>query len=323
MKLLFVWPPCTFSVYDVARGYRAALTKLLGNENIQDYFLDKHLAYHLKAVPEHVQNQILLSKMASENILNEAIYFGADRVLIISGLNVHPIVLLSLKHVGIPVTTVLTECPYNDDDQAEWAAPYPEMNLVTTEKISQERGWKYIPHAYDPEYHKPVEVCKDYISDVFFVGTGWANRQILFEQVDWTGINLKLYGIWDLPDTSPLKPFYTGMSLIDNTELCKYYSSTKVVLNLHRKHPTAYSMNPRAYEVAACGAFQICDKRQEVIDTFGDSVPTVETAKELEFEIRKALASDRDRQLKASMARECIQGHTFDKRAQSLMEVLH
>jgi hypothetical protein len=60
-----------------------------------------------------------------------------------------------------------------------------------------------------------------------------------------------------------------------------------------------------------------------VIDTFGDCVPTISTPHELEHEIRKALSNDYERQEKAALAFELIQGQTFNNRAKALLNTLH
>lgn len=323
MKILFVWPSAETSVWDVARGHRSALARIIGENNIKDYYLNKHLAYHAKAIPEQFHNPVVLSRMASDNVICEAVYFKADWVLIISGLNFHPQALWGLKQVGIKAATLITESPYDDELQAEWASAYPEMKVFTTEKISARNGWQYLPHAYDPMFHYPGQFNPELECDVFMVGSGWSNRRTLLEAVDWTGINLKLYGIWTLREDSPLKPYYTeGMSLINNENISEFYASSKICLNIHRAHPHAESMNSRTYEIAGCGAFQICDDRKEVKDFFGDAVPIVSTAKQLEHEIRKTLANDVERKRKAALARERVINCTFDTRATHLLNML-
>lgn len=327
MRILFVWPSVTFSVWDVARGYRNALAKYYGEESIRDYYLHNRLAYHQKAIPPESQNEIILSKCASETVINEALYFKADHVIIVSGLSFHPIALWGLHRLGIKATAILTESPYNDEFQKDWAAPYPGMNIITTERISalQNPDWSYIPHAYDSTIHRPVPFNKEYECDVFMIGTGWIERQILLEQVDWTGIDLKLFGLWpNLDKSSVLYPFYRTqkMSLIDNEKLPERYASAKINLNIHRYHSTAQSLNPRAYEIAAIGGYQICDTRQEVGEVFGDSVPQVRSGIELEYEIRWALSHPEERMARAKESQRCVQKHTFDERIKTLIEIL-
>ncbi len=140
MKLLFVWSSANFSVWDVARGYRNALGRAVGEDAVLDYYLDRHLGYHRRALPLEIgADEGILSKHATENVLNEAMYFGADVVIVISGLNFHPIALWSLRKVGIHAACILTESPYDDDNQEIWAQTYPEMTVFTNERVSARR----------------------------------------------------------------------------------------------------------------------------------------------------------------------------------------
>ena len=323
MKILFVWPCVTFSVWDVARGYRNALGKILGETNIQDYYLDKRIAYHQRAIPVEAQNETVLAKYASETVLNEALYFQADLVIIVSGLNFHPIGLWLLERAGIKTITIMTESPYNDDSQADWASVFPEMQIVTTERTSaKEYGWEYIPHAYDPQVHCPMKSDKELECDVLLVGTGWPERQRILEKVNWEGIKLKLFGLWPNMDKyNVLNQFHTS-GMIDNVDLPRYYASAKICLNIHRGHETAESMNPRAYEIAACGAYQICDTRQEVSEMFGESVPVIKTAALLDYEIRWALSHPQERIARAQESRKRILSHTFEPRARALLSAV-
>ncbi len=158
--------------------------------------------------------------------------------------------------------------------------------------------------------------------DVVMVGTGWKDRQTLLEQVDWTGIDLRLYGLWPEMDSSSPLWKYLWPVCVDNTLMPAHYAAARICLNLHRKHQKAESMNPRAYELAACGRFQICDDRQEVEEVFGDAVPTFQTATELEDQIRWALAHPEMRQIKAQRSHELVRNHSFDVRVQQLLETI-
>lgn len=326
MRVLFVWPICRFSVWDVARGYRAALEKVLGADNVRDYFLDKHTAYHRRALPPEAANDTsIISKYASEQVLNEALYFSADVVLIMSGLNFHPIGLWLLNKAHIPAAILFTESPYNDVDQEDWASAFPGMLCMTNDQVSTDRyGWTYIPHAFDPSIHRPVESYPGAKCDVVLVGTGWKERQLLLESINWDGINFRFYGIWpDLTEDSPIYKFNTN-SIIDNSLISQVYCSAKICLNIHRNGDGALSLGPRAYEIAASGVFQISDGRSEMHSVFGDSVPIYEDAADLEHLIRYYLdpAHDAERVAMAAESMRRVQMCTFDERAKIMVDAL-
>ena len=332
MRILFVWPAAEFSIWDVARGYRSALERQ-GHE-IQDYFLNKHFAYHRGALPKEVKdNQTVLSKMASEGVLNQALYHQSDLVVIISGLNLHPVSLWLLEQVKLPIAVVFTESPYDDENQNRWLTERPvnrgdmlaTTKAFTNDKFSAERfGWTYLPCAYDKTVHFPVEPQDDEKCDVVLVGTGWKERQGFLEAVNWSGIELRLYGVWpDLKERSPLFKFLRPL-MVNNESVKKLYASAKVCLNFHRRHPEAVSINPRAYELAACGAFQLSDPRPGVFELFGDSVPTFDSPEKLEELVRYYIdpAHEQERLVKADQAKRCVVDETFDRRATDLINVM-
>lgn len=320
MKVLLCWASAAFSVRDVTTGFRGAL--LRAGHEVRDYRLDNRLELMTRAFPEALQQEHEICRMATENVLAEATYHRADLVLVISGLLFHEVGLWLLQRYQIPTAVVLTESPYSDDAQHSWLSRYPEIAVFTHERTSAARhGWHYLPCAYDPEVHRPVDPDPDEVCDVLMVGTGWPERQQLLEAIDWTGIRLTLRGLWpDMTPDSPLAPCYRE-GCVQNAALPALYAATKIALNPHRQGAGAESLNPRAYELAACGTFQVSDARAELADLFGNAVPTYRDAADLERVIRYYLAHEDERRLKAETTRALVQGQTFDRRVADLMTV--
>ncbi len=319
------------AVWDVAQGYRTALAAR--GHHLRDFAYNKRLQYHGKAIgpcPDPTNHDIEsrhrhgIMKMASETIVIEALYHHADAVVIVCGLNFNPIGGWLLKRVGIPVVVVLTESPYEDESQATFVREVEASAVTTNERLSAAKyGWTYLRHAYDPDVHKPSPPDLAYGSDVLLVGTGWADRQRWLEQVDWTGIQLRLLGVWPtMRPSSPLWPFYTE-TLVENSHLPRLYAATKIALNIHRGHPHAESLNPRAFEIAACGACQVTDYRAELTDVFGDSVPSVRTAVQLGDVLRRYLCDHDARHRLARDAQEKVMSETFAARVLTLESVLY
>ena len=334
LRFLFVWPGAEMAISDVAKGYSSAL-KAAGH-HLTDYILTKRLIYHISATRRYAEEAgnrsledakddvRLMAKMASECVLPEAIYCKADAVIIVSGLNLWPGVLYLLRWAGIPVVCVLTESPYEDVEQGEWLQSNSEAIVFTNERhsASTNAGWSYLPCAYDPEVHKEVDPDLSVGCDVLFLGSGFADRQKFFETVDWTGIDLRLLGPWpNMTDDSPLAQFQNG-ECIDNSLASSYYRAAKINLNLHRAHPHAESTNPRTYEVAASGAFQVSDYRAEIPEIFGSSIPTFRTASELRHLIDRYVADEPMRRRLATEAQRRVAKHTFALRAESLVSSL-
>lgn len=324
MKILLVHPSARFSIADVANGYGAAFRR--AGHVVQDYFLHRRMGYHVQALsvaPESVRGDAsIVSRFASETVVVEAMVHQVDLVVIVSGMNLHPVAPWLLDRAGIPTAVIMTESPYDDAQQVEWASASSSIFITTNDRFSAERhGWLYLPPSYDPIVHRPVTPSAD-VCDALFVGTGWGERQRFLEAVDWTGINLRLHGLFpDMQDTSPIAPYYRH-GCLDNETLPPMYAAATVCLNFHRRHPYGWTPNPRVFELAAIGAFQVSDPRPDVVEVFGDSVPTFSTPEELASLIHRAKAEPAWRQQCIDEARVRVAPHTFDARVTTLLEAL-
>lgn len=329
MKILVVDTVAEFSIADVARGYMGALERA-GHE-LAFYSMARRFEYHANAMPREIaKDTTFVSKTASENIVIEAMYHHADLVVIVSGLNVHPIALWLLGKVGIPVAVIFTESPYDDDSQATWIdlshtdSDVDIMACTNDAYSARTRGWVHLPPSYDPTFHHPAEPVEDEKCDVLIVGTGWPERQMILEAVNWEGIDLRIRGIWpglkDNPD-SPLFKFYHP-GVIDNKQIAPLYASAKICLNFNRASVEAETPGPRMYELAACGAFIMSDGRDDIRNRWGNSIATYTGAVDLEAKIRFYLKNERMRTRMALGARTAVLGETFDARVGTLMKAV-
>ena len=336
MRILVTYPGPMHSTYDVAVGYESALRNL-GNA-VHGYVYHQYLAFYDKAL-EHWQSHNPDYKTsvedapfyASQHLIPAVIDFRPDVVLIVSGSALHRRAYDLLYKLGIPVSLLLTESPYEDEIQAKFVEQGCVSHAFTNEILSVE--WlndktgvevTYLPHSFDPDVHKPIEVNGDYVSDVFFHGTLWPERQKLFDKLSDLPYNVRLTGL-NVIDPTEKSVF------IDNADLARFYNGTQICLNHHRTiksretgHITigeAESIGPRAYEIAACGAFQLCDgTRLELNRIFGDSVPTYTDAKDLRIKIEYFMSNESERQELARLSQERVKGCTFINRAREIIE---
>jgi hypothetical protein len=248
---------------------------------------------------------------AVQDSLTRALLHEVDWVVLVSAMFVPRPFLEILQRAGLPVAVLLTESPYDQEKELKWAA---HADLVWTNERSSVGAFRavqprsfYLPHAMRPQVHRPdVIVAEDAPAhDVVFVGSGFSERIELLSAIDWTGIDLGLYGNWQkLGPRSKLRK-YVRDGVVDNETAAALYRRTKVGLNLYRESigwgktaariAHAESMNPRAYELAACGCFHLSQAREEVGEVFGDLVPTFGTAREASALIRTWLANDAGR----------------------------
>tara|TARA_Y100000034_G_scaffold135950_1_gene209953 strand:- start:2218 stop:3234 length:1017 start_codon:yes stop_codon:yes gene_type:complete len=324
LKIVFVWPAASYSIYDVARGYHGAL-KRQGHEMV-DFRLYRRLDWMINAFASNGWSPRIheMSKMASESLVCQVIREKPNLVLVMSGIAMHPDALWMIKEIfpRLPIVTILTESPYYDKEQEAFA----QLSDVvfTTERASAEKyGWLYIQHACDPTIHHPVEVDPSKVSDVMMVGTGFEDRQEFLDQVDWAECDFRLLGQWPKIQDDEHHPLYRYVtpSILSNEGAVAWYSSTDIGLNLHRWTDGAYSINPRTFELAACGTFQLCSYRPELEAVFQGSVIPFSSPGDLSALLKEWTGSNREeaRREKAMQARELVKGHTFDNRADQLM----
>ena len=168
--------------------------------------------------------------------------------------------------------------------------------------------------------------------DVVLVGTGWRERIEMLGAVDWDGIDLGLYGNWQLLGSRNRLRRYVRGGEMPNGRAVELYRKAKIGLNLYRRRMAAghdallpmESMNPRAVELAACGVFTLSDYRAEAAEVFGDAVPMFSTPAELEGLVRYYLAraSDDERRDLAASLPGLVADRTFAARAEQLTTIL-
>lgn len=191
----------------------------------------------------------------------------------------------------------------------------------------------YLPLAAEPSVHRPIELSEgeraEFGADVSFVGAGYANRRAMFPRLakaEWT---FKLWGNeWD--GAADLAGVLQRQGARIDTETCvKVFNATKVNLNVHSftgdgLDPEGDFVNPRTFELAACGAFQLVDQRRllpeaftsEEIVAFGhpDDLPALIRTWLHESEARVAMAQ--------AARRRVLKEHTYVQRMRDLLAAM-
>lgn len=116
-------------------------------------------------------------------------------------------------------------------------------------------------------------------------------------------------------------------------ESVKFYNGAQIVINLHRgfdhsgigNEVQALSVNPRTFEVNACGAFQLTDRRQDLEHFYqpGSEIETYSSAKELIEKIFYYLAHESERQeIAFNGLRKTVERHTFVHRLFEMLTLI-
>lgn len=192
------------------------------------------------------------------------------------------------------------------------------------------RQVQYLPMAADPAVHRPLGLTEteqaEYGADVSFVGAGYANRRAVLPgwlSKDWS---FKLWGNeWEGAQTLASVLQRDGARI--DTETCvKVFNATSINLNLHScagdgLDPQADFINPRTFELAACGAFQLVDERSLFPDLFAPSeMVRFAAVSEVPSLIRTWLADTSGRRdIAAAARRRVLANHTYKHRMGELL----
>jgi spore maturation protein CgeB len=263
--------------------------------------------------------------------------------------------VIQLKnHLKNPFKLVFyhTESPYLDKTQVMYDSFSDGILLNDKYSLGKhtnrlKENTIYLPHSYNPKVHYP-DMNREYTnltdyasgreidgisldSDIFFCGTAFAERVDLFKQVNWSGIDLRLLGQWrsylDEGDSAYSK--CVDNIITANNYLADFYRHAKIALNIHRtrpdlssdgtpinNHDDAYSIGPRLYEAAACGALIVSDYRQEIVDLFEDTAEIFDSPQHLQSIIDYWIKPENQERRfnKTQAAMEKIKHCTFDQR---------
>lgn len=339
MRILVVAPGHGFSTLDVFSGVVAGL-RACGQE-VFEYPLHKTFetmellvaaAKELGIAPEGGYPDPL--QLGTMGIPGYAMAKRVELVLFIHGLNVPPSIPETLRRGGYKTAILCTESPYETAAKEAGAAMFYDV-VFTTDRaapplftFNRPDRVHYLAHAWHPERHC-ADGAKADPCDVFFVGTRYPERDELLSGVCWDGIDFRDrtldYTKQDLPDLMG--------QITPNEVTAAHYRSAAISLNHHRTSMLlhdddtshippgfAESLNPRAYEVPACGGFLVSDARAELSDIFGDTVPTYTDSASLEQLIRHFLAHPDERQALAARQHACVQSHSWTHRARQLLD---
>lgn len=191
----------------------------------------------------------------------------------------------------------------------------------------------YLPLAALPSFHRPlgeedlsVAERRHYGSAVSFMGAGYPNRRRAFRQL--SHLDFKIWGS-DWNGEVSLAPFLQdGGARIEPEQAIKIFNASAINLNLHSSVqakelvPAGDFVNPRTFEIACCGAFQLVDRRGLLPELFReDELATFTSMPELLDAIPYYLARPDERRELAMRGRaRVLAEHTYQHRMAALVE---
>jgi spore maturation protein CgeB len=187
----------------------------------------------------------------------------------------------------------------------------------------------YLPLAALPDFHAPQQADpvtqRKYGSKLSFLGAGYPNRRAAFRQL--RHLDFKIWGSdWEGDDSLAAHVQQQG-TRISPEEAVRIYSASQINLNLHSSVqarelvPQGDFVNPRTFELASCGAFQLVDRRKLMPELFtDDELAGFSTMQELLEKIDSFLARPQERAAFAERGRQrVLRDHTYHKRMETLI----
>ena len=182
---------------------------------------------------------------------------------------------------------------------------------------------QYVPVGCDPIVHTPMSLSPEekerWGSPISFVGAGYHNRQQMLASL--CEMPFKIWGT-EWPECKPFDRMVQeqGRRLAPE-EYIKIFNSTEINLNLHSSaerdgvDPTGDFVNPRTFELASSGAFQLLEPGKEVI--------TFNNLPQLKEQIAYYLAHPEERYAVTQAARKrVLHEHTYAHRLQEMLSII-
>tara|TARA_B100000315_G_scaffold255670_1_gene299640 strand:+ start:8220 stop:10028 length:1809 start_codon:yes stop_codon:yes gene_type:complete len=200
-------------------------------------------------------------------------------------------------------------------------------------KCNEVKNYYYLPQACAPEKHcmftMPAGEKKYFGSDLSFMGAGYYNRKVLLEKL--IDFDFKIWGSgWDLSSPVGMLVQKDG-TRVNEDECVKIYNAAKINLNLHSSsfhegvNPVGDFVNPRTFEIAACGGFQLVDYRSELPELFeiGKEIICYKDLNELRSLIKYYLRNpDEKAKIAAQGQLRAKRDHSFENRMREMLSVI-
>ena len=283
---------------------------------------------------EALQNGFL--QLVSQAILSKVEAFAPDLVLCMAQAPMSPLALKRLRALKVPTAMWFVEDYRLFTYWRAFAPLYDIFAVIQKEPFASEltamgvENSLYLPLAALPEVHKPLDLSaaekKEFGSELSFMGAGYPNRRKAF--LDFISMDFKIWGTeWE--DEPRLRPLVQrGGARINSEDTVRIYNAAAINLNLHSSVQAGELVgrgdfvNPRTFEIAACGAFQLVDRRSLMDELFQeDELACFESMDQLKALIAHYRAHPQERTAMAARARERVLAeHTYAIRMRSLLD---
>jgi spore maturation protein CgeB len=185
-------------------------------------------------------------------------------------------------------------------------------------------AFHYLPEACNPRVHRSLELTEQdrvrYGCEVMIAGTLYYYRQEILRQLE--QFDLKVWGNW--PDwlLYRLSRPHMGSEVLGDAKV-RAARAARVALNpLH--FAEVDGLNCRVFELAGCGAFQICTAKPVLAEHFqvGSEIETFTSAAELVDKIRYYLGKPEEAAGIAARGQlRAHRDHTYEARLSEIVRI--
>lgn len=281
------------------------------------------------------QLRVMFINFLSELTIARSVEFQPDLVLALAQAPLTESSLIKLRENRVPTAFWFVE----DFRLMEyWKGVAPLYDFFFTiqrgeffDRLTEKgaRNYSYLPLAASPDIHKKVQLSneegKEFGSDVSFVGAGYYNRRFFFSGL--LDFDLKIWGSeWNV---SPplLDHVQRSGAWIETEDAVKIFNASRVNVNLHSStyhegvNPYGDFVNPRVFEIASCGSFQLVDFRSEMPELFniGEEIICFNDLDDIREKIRYYLDNPEKMAAVADRGRErVLREHTYEHRMEEM-----
>ena len=287
--------------------------------------------------PNRTKLKVDYVKVLGEAVIASAADFRPDLVIALAQAPLNASVCDRLRAAGIKVAFWFVEnyrvLPYWKQVAKDYDAFFAIQDEPFLSMVREAGSPKavYLPTAADPDRHAPIALTeaeqRRFGADISFAGAPYLNRQrMLLGLID---LNPKIWGEgWAGTEVERLAA--EGGARFQLDEMVRIFAATKINLNIHSANhvegldPDPDYVNPRTFELAACGAFQLVDARHPLARMFrDDELVTFRSTSELRSLIAHYLARPDERAAVAERGRaRVLAEHTFVHRVRRIFAEL-
>ena len=292
-----------------------------------------------KVTKNRVNEEALASQFAhfmGQFIAAKAADFNPDLILALAQAPLTPESISTLKKLNIPIAFWFVE-DFRTLKYWRDVAPFYDyfFTLQRGEFIGEllsigAKNSYYLPQGCLPSVHKEINLSRDdidqYSADISFMGAGYYNRVQSFPRL--LNHDFKIWGTeWALESLVGSR-VQNKNKRIDSFDIVKIYNAGKINLNLHSStshegvNPVGDFINPRTFEIAACGGFQLVDERSELADLMapGIEVATFDSIDDLGKKVNYYLKyEDEARSIAARGKKKVLKEHTIQHRMHEML----